>query len=115
MTREEFEKLYLEQYQQLVRFINRRVPGGGDDVLQDTYLHAIEHDTYKKNPKPGASAQVWLWYKVRREIYRQVAKDARYQKLLEEVEQAINLGQGGDLLAASSGLPGEPPLSGGGA
>lgn len=81
MTREEFDEVFSQQYQQLIRFVEKRVPQAGADILHTTYINAVGNETYANQPKAGIPSHVWLWQKVRRELDRWVKREQRQQKL----------------------------------
>lgn len=75
VTRDQFDQGFTHHYALLLRYARGRVVDQAEDVVQTTYLHAIEHKTYSRIK--WQRVQSWLIYKVKRELARHADKDQR--------------------------------------
>ena len=92
MTRKTFDTLFVEQYDSLVDYANRKAGhSNGMDCVHQAYANIIEHETYKKKDalnKGKPRAKWWIFLKVAREIVRMRAKERmRRNKEWESVHE----------------------------
>ena len=63
MTRKQFDAAWTKCYRQMVSLAERRMPGHGADIVQTTYLHMLEHETYLGQDVTLAAS--WIRYRVK--------------------------------------------------
>ncbi len=82
MTRAQFDTIFLEQYDTLVRWASARIGGEGRDVLHQCYANILIHKTYTTGPYKYANR--WIHFKLAREMVRyRKAKRIRDQRTWE--------------------------------
>lgn len=78
MTRQELDALWEQVYVGMVIFADKRLGYElGAEAVNDAYQHMVENETYKNQPKPGVAPNVWIWWKVKRDIERRYKKEQR--------------------------------------
>lgn len=79
MTRERFDKTFLELYDSLVRWAGHKFGPDGVDIVHTTYTNALVRQTYLQGPRQHAAR--WVRFKLARELARyRKAKRLRDQK-----------------------------------
>src|SRR5690242_18302847 len=94
MTRDEFDTIYLQEYDNLCRYAKRGVGEDGLDIVHTMYANAVEHTTYTNGPLKHAKR--WIYFKLSRELVRhRKALATRHEaeleggsRLVESMEEA---------------------------